>query len=587
MNRHITALATSLVLGGALSTGALAATPSTLVTQAFGGTAPAAVFKGGATVNGGAGFVSVIPTTDAAGLVATITPAAADVGQSGALYMVINAGNNWYMRTPTGWATWNTQVGSLVAFSTKTLAAEEVISIADLETSTGQDFSGKTLRVHVGYQVGLGTLVYSSAIQFTLDSSQPSVCPNDGLVGIPPAQAGGKRICVLSGTYTNKDIRLTNNFEYILSGGVFIGGDNTNSATLTIDAGVKIYGEKGLDFLVINRGSKIYVNGTATKPVIMTSANDATATATTSGRWGGLIINGNAPINGCAATATLCEAEGEGSTGKYGGNNAADSSGVLNYLQVKYAGFLITATNELNGIAFQGVGNGTTVDYVQVHNNADDGIEFFGGTVNAKHLYLTGNEDDSLDWTFGYSGKIQHVIIAHRDISDKVIEADNNNTNRDSLPRAKPLISNVTVIGNPSAGGGVLLREGTGAKLSNFVITGADKFCFSIDHDQTFNNAGTSATALTGNLTVTNSVANCAISFKDDAADLFKTSDWFNGQTGNTTTAMGMGTSYINTAAVNARTPAAPFDSFFDATTYIGAVKDAANDWTVGWTFKP
>jgi hypothetical protein len=587
MNRHITALTTFLTLGGALSTAALAATPSILVTQAFGGSAPAAVFKGGATVNGGAGFVTAIPLPDAAGLVATITPAAADVGMSGALYMVINAGNNWYMRTPTGWSTWNTQVGSLAAFSTKTLAAEEVITIADLEASTGQDFSGKTLRVHVGYQVGTGTLVYSSAIQFTLDGAQPTVCPNDGFVGIPSSIPGGKRICVLTGSYTNQNIRLTSNFDYVLAGGVFFGGDNTNSASLTIDAGVTIYGEKGLDFLVINRGSKIHVNGTATKPVIMTSANDASATSTTSGRWGGLIINGNAPINGCAATATVCEAEGEGSTGKYGGNNPADSSGNLNYLQVKYAGFLITPTNELNGIAFQGVGNGTVVDYVQVHNNADDGIEFFGGTVNAKHLYLTGNEDDSLDWTFGYSGKIQHVVISHRNISDKVIEADNNATNRDSSPRAKPMISNVTVIGNASAGGGVLLREGTGAKLSNFVITGADKFCFSIDHDQTFNNAGTSAAALSGNLTVTNSVANCALNFKDDTADLFKTSDWFNGQTGNTTAAMGMGTSYINNAAVNALTAAAPFDSFFDTTTYIGAVKDAASDWTVGWTFKP
>lgn len=587
MNRLITSLAKTLVLGGTLTTSALAATPSTLVTQAFNGSVPAATFKGGATVNAGAGFQSTFSTTEAAGIIATIAPPSADVGKSGLMYMVINAGNNWYMRTPTGWSAWNTQVASLVSYETKTLAAEEIIAISDLEAATGQDFNGKTLRVHVGYQIGTGALVYSSAIQFTMEGALPAVCPNDGLVGIPSATAGGKRICVLSGSYLNKNIKLTNNFDYILSGGVFIGGDNTNSSTLTIDGGVKIYGEKGLDFLVINRGSKIHVNGTATKPVIMTSANDATATATTSGRWGGLIINGNAPINGCAATAAVCEAEGEGSTGKYGGNNAADSSGNLNYLQVKYAGFLITPTNELNGVALQGVGSGTVVDYVQVHNNADDGIEFFGGTVNAKHLYLTGNEDDSLDWTFGYSGKIQHVIIQHRDISDKVIEADNNNTNRDSTPRAKPLISNVTVIGNANAGGGVLLREGTGAKLSNFVITGADKFCFSIDHDQTFNNAGTSATALSGNLTVTNSVANCALNFKDDTADLFKTSDWFNGQTGNTTTAMGMGTSYINNAAVNARTPAAPFDSFFDATTYIGAVKDAASDWTVGWTYKP
>jgi hypothetical protein len=584
MKRHFTALATTLTLGGVLSASTFAAPPPTLSTHITVGTAPAAVFKGGATVNGGAGFVSTIPITDAAGIVATIAPAPVDVGMTGSLYTVINTGSIWYMRTATGWSLWNG--GTIASYSTKTLAAEETIAIADLEASAGQDFSDKTLYVHVGYQVGTGAVVYSSAIQVTLSGSQPANCPTDGLVGIAPATPGGKRLCVLTGSYTNKDIRLTSNFDYILAGGVFIGGDNTNSATLTIDAGVKIYGEKGLDFLVINRGSKIHVNGTATNPVIMTSANDAIATPTTSGRWGGLVINGNAPINGCAATATVCEAEGEGSTGKYGGNNPADSSGNLNYLQIKYAGFLITPTNELNGIAFQGVGSGTIVDYVQVHNNADDGVEFFGGTVNAKHLYLTGNEDDSLDWTFGYSGKIQHVVITHRNISDKVIEADNNNVNRDSLPRAKPLISNVTVIGNPNAGGGVLLREGTGAKLSNFVITGADKFCFSIDHDQTFNNAGTSATALSGNLTVTNSVANCAATFRDDAADLFKTSDWFNGQTGNTTTAMSMGTSYINNAAVNARPAAAPFDSFFDTTTYIGAVKDAASDWTAGWTFK-
>ena len=586
MNRHLTALATAVVLGCALSTGALAATPSTLSTQAFGGAAPAAVFTGGATVNGGAGFVTAIPTSDAAGIIATITPPAADIGKSAAFYMVINTGSTWYMRTATGWSTWNTQVASLQAFTTKALAAAETISIADLEASTGQDFNGKTLRVHVGYQIGTGTLVYSGAIQVAMDSSQPAVCGTDGGTGIAPAVSGGKRLCVLTGTYTNKNIRLTSNFDYILAGAVFIGGDNVNPATLTIDSGVTIYGEKGLDFLVVNRGSRIHVNGTATRPVIMTSANDAVATATTSGRWGGLIINGNAPINGCATGTAVCEAEGEGSTGKFGGNNPADNSGNLNYLQVKYAGFLITTTNELNGIALQGVGNGTVIDYVQVHNNADDGIEFFGGTVNAKHLFLTGNEDDSLDWTFGYTGKIQHVVIQHRDISDKAIEADNNAANRDSLPRAMPLISNLTIIGNPNAGGGILLREGTGAKLSNVIVAKADKFCFSIDHDQTFTNAGASATALTGNLTVTNSVANCALNFKDDTADKFKTSDWFNGQAGNSTADVSM-TSYINTASANARTPAAAFDAFFDTTTHIGAVKDVASDWTAGWTFKP
>jgi len=177
-------------------------------------------------------------------------------------------------------------------------------------------------------------------------------------------------------------------------------------------------------------------------------------------------------------------------------------------------------------------------------------------------------------------------VISHRDISDKAFEADNNSVNRDSLPRAMPVISNVTILGNPNAGGGILLREGTGAKLSNIVISKADKFCLSIDHDQTFANAGTSATTLTGNLTITNSVANCLLNFKDDTADKFKVSDWFNGQAGNTTASVGM-TTYINTAAVNALAAATQTDSFFDATTYVGAVKDANSDWTLGWTYKP
>lgn len=583
MKRQFSALAAALALGGVTAT--FAAPQSTLVTQAFGGAVPSAVFTGGATVNGGANFQATVPASIPAGIMATLTPPVADVGTEADFYMVINAGDAWYQRSTSGWTSWNTQVASLVPFATKNLATSESIAIADLEASTGQDFTGKTLRVHVGYQTDTSPLVYSSAIQFSIDNVPASLCPTNGSVGLAPtATSNGKRICVVTGTFT-QDLHLTNNFEYILAGGVFIGGDNVNSATLTIDAGVKIYGEKGLDFLVINRGSKIHVNGTASSPVIMTSANDATATSTTSGRWGGLIINGNAPINGCTATTVACEAEGEGSTGKYGGNNPADSSGNLNYLQVKYAGFLITPTNELNGIALQGVGNGTVIDYVQVHNNADDGIEFFGGTVNAKHLFLTGNEDDSLDWTFGWTGKLQHVVISHRDISDKAFEADNNATNKDSLPRSRPMISNVTIIGNPNAGGGILLREGTGAILSNVIVSGADKFCFSIDNDQTFAAAGTSAITLNGDLTVTNSVANCALNFKDDLADLFKVSDWFNGQVGNSTTALGM-TSYINSPAANARSPAAPLDSFFDATSHIGAVKDVASDWTVGWTFK-
>jgi len=576
---------TTLLAAAIMSANVQAANPSALQTRIFGTGTSAAAFAGGASINKGANFLTAIPFGQSAGIVASITPPAADVGKEADMYMVINAGATWYMQTATGFEVWDQKVPSLKSYGTKNLAAKETVSLLDLEAASGKVFDGTTLRVHVGYMTDTSPLIYSSAIQFEM-SSAPSAdkCPV-GPASLAPAVPGGKRLCVLTGNYKT-DVHLTSNFEYILSGAVFIGGDNTSSATITMDAGVKTYGESGSDFLVINRGSKIRVNGTASAPVIMTSANDSEATSTTRGQWGGLIINGNAPINGCSEGTALCEATGEGSTGLYGGNNPADSSGNLNYLQLKYAGFEITPDNELNGIAFQGVGNGTLVDYVQVHNNSDDGVEFFGGTVDAKHIYLTGNGDDNVDWTKGWTGRLQHVIVVQTDRGDQGIEADNNSSNRDSLPRAKPVIANVTMIGNSNTDTGILLREGTGANLSNMVVVGFADDCIDIDHSATFIAAGSSATNLNGTLTMTNSVVNCPLNYREEAGDLFTIQAWFEGQTGNVALETGMQSSYINSAAVNARAAAIPTDSWFDTVSYIGAVKDSASDWTVGWTFK-
>jgi hypothetical protein len=349
---------------------------------------------------------------------------------------------------------------------------------------------------------------------------------------------------------------------------------------------VTLYGESGNDFLVIRRGSKIHVNGTPSAPVIMTSGNDASADSTTRGQWGGLIINGNAPINGCSEGTPVCEAEGEGSTGLYGGNNPDDSSGNLNYLQVKYAGFEITPDNELNGIAFQGVGRGTLVDYVQVHNNSDDAVEFFGGTVDAKHLYLSGNADDSVDWTKGWTGRLQHIVVFQTDRGDQGIEADNNASNRDSLPRAKPVISNITLIGNSNTDTGILLREGTGAVLSNLIVTGFADDCIDIDHAATFVAAGGSIEGLNGTLSINSAIANCSTTFREEAGDNFTVQAWFEAGKNNSTANPNMATTYINSSVANGITPTAPTDSWFDTTTYIGAVKDSASDWTVGWTYK-
>jgi hypothetical protein len=580
-------LSLTLLASALMAVSAQAATPPALRTNLFGEGNSDAGFAGGATTNGGDSFVQTIPFNAPPGIVAQIATGS-EAGKEADLFMVATLNNNWYMRTASGWRQWNTRVADLQPFTTKVLDTTETIAIPDLEAQAGVSLDGATLRLHVGFMTDTSPLVYSSAIEFSL-ASQPSggsgKCPT-GSESLPPLAGGSKRLCVISGTYTS-DLHLSAEFEYIISGAVFIGEDNRNSATLTMDAGVKTYGESGLDFIVINRGSKISVNGTRDNPVIMTSANDAEADATTRGQWGGLIINGNAPVNGCTAGTSVCELQGEGSTGLYGGNDPHDSSGNLNYLQVRYAGFNITPDNELNGIALQGVGDGTIIDYVQVHNNSDDGIEFFGGTVNAKHLVLTGNEDDSLDWTFGWQGKVQHVVIVTGpDRANNGFEADNNATNRDASPRSQPKIANVTLIGNANATSGLLLREGTGANLYNFVVTGFGSDCIDIDHAATFIAAGGSVNTLNGTLTMTNSRVDCAVNFREEAGDNFTVQAWFEAQDGNTAGATDMD-SYINSALVNGLPAATLTDPFFDQTDYIGAVKDEASDWTQGWTFRP
>ena len=130
----------------------------------------------------------------------------------------------------------------------------------------------------------------------------------------------------------------------------------------------------------------------------------------------------------------------------------------------------------MNGIAFQGVGSGTTIEYVHVHNGADDGIEFFGGTANAKYIVVTGADDDSIDWTNGYRGYIQYAIVmqnANQANTDQGIEADSNSSDNDALPRARPVLSNVTLVGARPAESdiGILLREGTGAGIYNSVVS--------------------------------------------------------------------------------------------------------------------
>jgi hypothetical protein len=288
-------------------------------------------------------------------------------------------------------------------------------------------------------------------------------------------------------TWTN------NNAYFIATKAVFV-----RNSTLTIEPGTFVFGSKAQQSaLVIDRGAKINANGTAMNPIVFTTDQPIG----TRGRadWGGLIVNGFAPVN-------VGEGVGEGNTGTYGGNDPDDNSGVLRYVRVEFAGIEFSPENELNGIAFQGVGRGTVVDHVQVHFNKDDGVEFFGGTVNAKNLLLTANADDSVDWVEGWTGSLQFVVVQQSgDDADNGIEADNKSSNNDLEPRSNPKIFNVTLIGDPDSneGGesdiGMLLREGTAGIIRNAIVAGFK--------DAPVDIVGSSqAQATAGALTVRNSI---------------------------------------------------------------------------------
>ena len=401
-------------------------------------------------------------------------------------------------------------------------------------------------------------------------------------------------VCTVKGELL-EDTTFTADKEWVLSGGVFVGND-TDKTVLTIEPGTTIYGASGaLSFLTIRRGSQLNAQGTANAPIVFTSAQEPGSRAR--GDWGGLIINGRAPINSC--DTGVCEAEGEGGTGLYGGDDPTDSSGALKYVRVEFAGALITSDNELNGIAFQGVGSGTVIDFIQVHMNKDDGIEFFGGNAQAKHVVITGAGVDSIDWTDGWQGKIQYAVVQqYADSGDNGIEADNNGDNNTASPRSNPTLTNLTIVGVAGGQGsdiGVLLREGTSAHISNTIVTGFNDGCLQIDGEETFKNAWM-GTALSGELEVSNTIVSCATNFIENTDDgfvsPFMVEDFFMSMNGNNVSADPMLENATPTEgapnfAPKVGSPAigaglAPADSFFDTTDYIGAI--GSTDWTTGWT---
>jgi hypothetical protein len=298
------------------------------------------------------------------------------------------------------------------------------------------------------------TLVFTGCFK---DDDTPIIVEEITIINEGGGNGGGNtgtEIVAITGAIS-QNTTWTNDKIYQLNQKVVV----ESGVTLTINPGTIIKGSPGTgslaSALIVARGGKINAVGTASSPIIFTSTQDNIDLGQTAGTnlgendrglWGGLIVLGNAP---CSFRGDVFEVQIEGipaddTFGLYGGDDTNDNSGILQYVSIRHGGALIGEGNEINGLTLGGVGKGTVIDNVEVIANVDDGIEFFGGTVDASNLLVWAQGDDGLDIDQAYSGTIDNAVVVLGDASDHALEIDG----REGTSTGSFTLQNVTLIGN-------------------------------------------------------------------------------------------------------------------------------------------
>ena len=294
--------------------------------------------------------------------------------------------------------------------------------------------------------------------------------------------------------YPNTQLTLSGDIsqDLTLSGSILLQNKVyvTNGATLTILPGTILRGDGSTQgSLIITKGSKIIAEGTESNPIVFTS-NQAPGSRA-EGDWGGLVILGQATNNQPGGVANIEGIVPTANT-QYGGNNDNDNSGILKYVRVEFAGIALEPNKEINGITFGSVGRGTLVDYVQVSFSGDDSFEFFGGTVNCKHLIAYKGVDDDFDTDFGYRGNLQFgLAVRSQYLSDAAgdsncFESDNDAQGSSNTPQTSAIFSNFTIVGALSDGSVTLpvgekfekafrIRRNSSISVFNSLIVGWEK----------------------------------------------------------------------------------------------------------------
>lgn len=413
-------------------------------------------------------------------------------------------------------------------------------------------------------------------------------------------------------------------------------GTITKKGVLTIQPGTVIIGDRASKgALIVQRGSQIIANGTASAPIVFTS--ERAPGEREAGDWGGLVICGQAP-NNLPNDGTNRQLEG-GYGAFHGGTDPADNSGSLKYVRLEYAGIPINPNQEVNSLTLGSVGSGTTIDYVQASFGLDDSFEWFGGTVNAKHLIAYKGLDDDFDTDNGFSGYVQFGVgIRGAAIADQSgsngFECDNDANGSANTPYTSAIFANMSIIGakgatniaiDPLFQNGAQLRRNNKQKLYNTVITG---YPYGVYIDSQKGSAKVNAAngdidlqnvvlagvegwgpggfglgwsvnvkpmgvAVPGFENMASGTNGAAILIGDKSPE-----DWFKSLTGNkilgsnanmglssTLWSAGRPTFVLTTGTTESLIgPKLKSDlpSFFEATDYVGAFK--STDWTTGWS---
>lgn len=411
-----------------------------------------------------------------------------------------------------------------------------------------------------------------------------------GLISASSAQI------VVSGNITSNQT-WTNDNIYLLSGYVFI----KSGATVTIEPGTIIKGEKSTQgTLIVDRGGKLVADGTSTQPIVFTS--DQAPGVRTYSDWGGIVICGDAPVN---LPGGVGEIEGfTTGTTSYGGSNAADSSGVLRYVRIEFGGIPLQPNKEINGLTLAGVGSKTVIDYIQCSYIGDDNYEFFGGTVNAKHLIGYRGLDDDFDCDNGWNGNVQWALSFRdpvvADISgSNGFECDNDASGSTATPQTSGWFSNVTIVGPKSTSSTTInsnytralhLRRNSAMKIYNSIFIGYPTGLL-IDGTLTEGNADGGSLKFKHNI-----LCNMADTLAVTSSSTWNIGNFFYNATFGNDTVYNPSTLMLvdpfNLSAPNAQ-PATgspvltgadftDLGAWFTPVSYIGAL--GATDWTSSWT---